>query len=535
MNTTFMQKELAKRVRQRASRWRAIATASALVGAASLGACLDLQVDNPNSLGITNVFNNAANAEAAMVGAWKAYSSVVQGTCPTLPLSVWGNDQTTTSTTYIDYSTEPRIPINNRDNLNCVTRNVYNVPYEAIAGAREAYQGITGNNLKYGTINAATPNGSATPSRLIFAKFIIAVAQLKHGLDIDQAFLTDVNTPQGFRGETYTPYKEIVANAIVKLREVIADARATPDFTFQPLWINNLAARLITRDELIRICMSYIIRAEVYAARNVADRAAVNWALVLARLDSGITRDFTQQADPTLASTGSAYITNSFNNTTVRISNRFLGPADTSGQYQAWIAKPLATRAAFIITTPDRRIHGTTNALTGTRFLRQTSAMSSAQNGSYLLSSYRSIRYLNVSADSGSRTLIIYMSTDEMKFLRAEALFRLGRLAEAAALINPSRVAAGLQPTTAAGIPAGRDCVPKKDDGTCGTLFDAIQYEKKIELFPMAADVSWYDARGWGKLVPGTPFHAPVSGRELLTLGFPFYTFGGVGLPGSAP
>jgi len=122
-----------------------------------------------------------------------------------------------------------------------------------------------------------------------------------------------------------------------------------------------------------------------------------------------------------------------------------------------------------------------------------------------------------------------------MKFVRAEALYRLGRGTEAAALINPTRVAANLKAVDANGPPAGRDCVPRKDNGACGDLFDAIQYEKRIELYPYAGgEITWYDARGWGKLVTGTPIHLPVSGRELTTLGLPYYTFGGSGV-GSAP
>ncbi|HYW32939.1 MAG TPA: RagB/SusD family nutrient uptake outer membrane protein, partial [Gemmatimonas sp.] len=300
--------------------------------------------------------------------------------------------------------------------------------------------------------------------------------------------------------------------------------RAAPAFTTPALWFN---ARPITRDEWIRVVQSFRVRADVYAPRNPAERAAVNWAAVLARIDSGITRDFGYQAARDVAGTGSTYINNSFAQNTLRISNRLLGPADTSGRYQAWIASPVATRNAITITTPDRRIHGATNSTAGTRFTRLTSTMGSAANGPYLTSSYRSTRYLNTAADSGLVAFIQVISMDEMKFIRAEALYWLNRGAEAATLINPTRIAAGLRPVDANGPPPGADCVPRKDDGTCGTLFDAIQYEKRIELYPLEGDIAWFDARGWGKLVTGTPFQLPVSGRELLSRGLPYYTFGG--------
>jgi hypothetical protein len=514
-------------------RHRRAALLLGVVGATTLAACSDLNVTDPNNLGIETVFTNAANTEAALIGAWKAYTEVNRGTCPTLVYSVWGHDITTTSATYLEFSQEPRIPINNRDNVNCATRNPFWTPYEAAAGARESFIGIVQNNLKFGTINAATPDGADTPNRKLFAKFIIAISQLKLALTIDQAYITDTITPGKSQSNvSFKPWQEVLADARAQLRVAIREAQAGPNFTWPALFING---RTITRDELVRVMYSFLVRSEVYAPRNPAERAAVNWPRVLTLLDSGITRDFGFQADPAIAGTASTYINNSFAQNTVRISNRLLGPADTSGNYQAWIAAPLANRTAFIITTPDRRIHGATNNVAGTRFTRLTSTMGSAANGAYLLSWYRSTRYLNTAADSGNRAFIQVISMDEMKFIRAEALFRVGRFAEAAALINPTRVAAGLRPVDANGPPPGRDCVPRKDNGACGDLFDAIQYEKRIELYPTEGDIPWFDARGWGKLLPGTPFHVPVSGRELISLGLPYYTFGGVGSPGSAP
>ncbi|MGQ0766914.1 MAG: hypothetical protein ACT4OZ_14795 [Gemmatimonadota bacterium] len=508
---------------------RSVGTVALALTSAS---CIDLDVSNPNGLSIETVFTNASNVDAALVGSWKAYTELTRFTCPTLPFSVWGNDITTTSITFIDYSTEPRIPINNRDNLNCATRSGYYVPYEAAAGARESFQGINENRLRFGVVDATTPDGRDTPSRLIFAKFMIAISQLSLGLYFDQAFISDTSTPLGTRGTELSPSSQVIARAVEQLRNVIAHAQSVPSFTLPATFING---RSITRDELVRISMSFIIRSQVYAPRNPAERAAVNWSRVLAQLDSGITRDFGFQADPAVAGTASTYFNNSFAQNTVRISNRLVGPADTSGQYQLWLARPLSTRSAFTLTTPDRRIHGATNTTAGTRFIRLSSTMGSATNGPYLTSAYRSTRYLNTAADSGSRAFVPVLSLDEMKFVRAEALFRLGRATEAAALINPTRVAANLKPVDANGPPAGRDCVPKTDTGACGSLFDAIQYEKRIELYPYSGgEVAWFDQRGWGKLITGTPIHLPVSGRELLTLGLPYYTFGGSGA-GSAP
>lgn len=519
----------------RRARVAGVLCATALAAAA----CYDLQVTNPNTLDLDAVFSNASNTEASLIGAWRRYTASTEGrgtgnqstNCPVLPMSLWGNELTSTSTN-LDMAAEPRAPIDNRDVLSCATRGTWYDTYASIAGARESYQAVLRYKHQYGTVDATTPDGKDTPRLLIFSKFIVALGTVRLGLVFDQAFITDVTT-DAKATQTLAPYPEVLAAGVAQLRAVIADARAAPDFVTPTTWINT---RLITRDELIRICLSYITRAEVYGARTPTERAAVNWARVLARLDSGITRDFSEQADPTITATASPYYNLSFAQNTVRISNRFLGPSDTSGKYQAWLAQPLSARTAVIFTTPDRRVHGGAgNTVTGTLFIKQAASMGSASNGPYLTSWYRSIRYLNTAADSGNRALINYMSVPEMNFIRAEANYRLGNLATAAGLINATRVAAGLKAAVTTGPPAGADCVPRKDSGACGDLFDAIQYEKRIVLFPLQAEISWFDQRGWGKLIPGTILHMPVSGRELTALGLTYYTFGGTGNPGSAP
>jgi hypothetical protein len=361
----------------------------------------------------------------------------------------------------------------------------------------------------------------------------MGVSQVYLALLFDQAFATDEKTNAETFTNEFTPYPQMAANGVRLLREAIAEARNAPAFTLPSTWVNGQA---ITRDQLVRIMYSYIVRAEVYLPRNPAERAAVNWTNVLARLDSGITTNFSQQADLAITTTVSTYYQYSYLQTNGRTNTRLVGPADTSGEYQRWLARPLGQRQAILVTTPDRRVHGAAgNTTAGTYFAVLPTQTMTTVRGTFMHSRYRSQRFLRPPANNYHQVgLITTMSLDEMKFIRAEALFRLGRLNEVVALLNPTRVAAGLRPVTTAGPPAGADCVPRRDNGTCGDLFDALQYEKRIELFPTEAIIAFADARGWGKLLPGTPFHFPVHGRELETIGATYYTFGGGG-PGSAP
>jgi len=71
-------------------------------------------------------------------------------------------------------------------------------------------------------------------------------------------------------------------------------------------------------------------------------------------------------------------------------------------------------------------------------------------------------------------------------------------------------------------------CVPRHPTtGACQDLWEAIKYEKRMELFHYGAGSDYFDERGWGDLVERTPFHFPVPGQVLADLGLPIYTFGG--------
>ncbi len=517
---------------------RYVFAGTVLVAASS---CFDLDVTNPNTLDITRAYVSAVSAEASIVGAWKTGAGSMEGRvgshCPTIPLGIWANELTGTASSLNNgldpavYASEPRVAIDNTNVQSCATRFGWYDPYSSIAGARESFQAILAHNHKYGD-TTVVKTGADTPRLKIFAKFIIAMHTIRVGLLYDQAFITDTTTsPQ--TPPPLSPYTEVVAAGVAQMRNVITEARAATNFTTSATWINQ---NPITRDELIRVAQSWIQRADVYTPRSPTERAAVNWAAVLARHDSTISRDFVEKADPAIAGTWGAYLDLSFSNNTVRVNTRLLGPADTSGEFQKWLAASTSTRTAAVISTPDRRIHaaGDPNKA-GTKFAKQTSTMGNLSTvGSYLGSWYRGIKYLNASADSGTRAIVPYMTVDEMKFIKAEALFRLGNKAEAAVLINPSRTAAGLKSVDANGPPNDGSCVPRKRDGKCGDLLDAIMYEKRIELYPLLAEVAFFDTRGWGELLPGTPIHLPVSGRDLASLGLPIYTFGGGG-PGSAP
>jgi hypothetical protein len=76
--------------------------------------------------------------------------------------------------------------------------------------------------------------------------------------------------------------------------------------------------------------------------------------------------------------------------------------------------------------------------------------------------------------------------------------------------------------------------VPRKTTGACGSLWDALRYEKRIEGAGVDGQVAFWDARGWNTLTENSFIMFPIPGRELEIQQLPIYTYGGGG-PGSAP
>jgi hypothetical protein len=136
------------------------------------------------------------------------------------------------------------------------------------------------------------------------------------------------------------------------------------------------------------------------------------------------------------------------------------------------------------------------------------------------------------------------MSVDENRLLRAEAYSRTNNLQEAANLINVSRTREvrigstpyqGLPPVTAQGVGEAANCVPRNArSGACGSLMEALIYEREIEAGGWDPMRTWMDRRGLGTLVRGTILHLPIPARYLVSLGVELYSFGGVGGPGAA-
>lgn len=361
------------------------------------------------------------------------------------------------------------------------------------------------------------------------------------------------------------PYDEAILDALAAIDEAIAVAEQNPSIVNFPQegaggspWFGT--ATPVSNAQFIQIANTLAARLLVLNARNPEEREDVDWARVLQYTAKGI-QNSTNDLEVLNGPGGRAHIFlgraqgNSGGTITFgawRWDHRAIGPADQSGNYQNWIAAEPAARNKFLITTPDRRITGPTPDSHGsyTRY-RSVDTGFIVSRGTYFLGHYQFSRHAiennlpENGSDPGSTIgTHTFVSADENRLLRAEAIIRTqGVTQEAVDLINVTRtrqqtlqdgsVHPGLPPlTVAGGVPTVNGaCVPRMDNGECGTVRSALRYERMIELAVTDVVRGFADSRGFGLHPDGTLEHYPIPGNVIEQYELPEgeYTYGGVG------
>ena len=504
-----------------------------LVGALGLAGCQELVVPNENSPSIDQVFNNGEDLESAIGTSFRIVWGVSQGartnsTYPVLGLAAVGEELTSANLYPHNVASEPRTALDNRDAGGWHNRKPWYDLYEAIATTSDALIAME-KGVTVGAVSAARPQGLRAGRAKVFAKMIQGMSHIYVGLLFDKGFTRDETMPADASFYQFKDYKQVTEFGIAKLQEAIQLANTLPLDTLPANWINGVTPS--TRD-LIPFMNTMIARALAYVPRSPEERAAVDWAKVIQFADAGVKAPFGQQASSSITGTSSTYVQYTQLQTDGRVDNHIVGPADTSGAYQRWLTTPLEQKTDFQVLTPDKRIHATGAPTTrGTIVGYLATQTQPSTRGTYMWSRYRGMKYGTTYYNTG---FIETTNPKEMAFLKAEAAYRLNDRATTVAILNATRVPAGLKPVTVDGPPPGSDCVPRRQNGACGNLFDALMYEKRIELFGLEPIIPYADYRGWGRVPKGTMVNMPVHGRELETIGATYYSFGG-DLPGSAP
>jgi hypothetical protein len=525
--------------------------------AVTFAACQDLEVPNENQPDTERALLQPAAVEEVIKSSFPLFYNIHGGSSdiyyyyPAL-----ANEFSHTSLLrQFQPGAEPRVMLKNDPLADEVwlPRSPWDRHNSGLANAVDGLNRIIKDSLRIMTVNPpATAVSDNTDRARIWGKVMEGLHLGYCGLIMDQCALYTHNEerlPTGYDAlvawevSHLRPYNEIVNAAVGVLEDAIKDIDASPAFTMPataaPVWVNGMG---LTSAQVRELANTLIARLLVYAPRTPQERASVNWQKVIAATTRGLTFDLgpTLQQTPSITSSYYARLQGNGTGDNLRPNYDLIGPADTAGAYQAWLNTPLEQRVRFDIRTPDRRITGTTATTAGAYFRYRTDNTGfDAARGTYMFSAYQWYRNGGFS-NSGQMRLF---TADENTLLRAEAFLRTNDATEAARLINTTRNRTvrigttnypGLPAVTAQGVPQSTGCVPRTKTGACGSLMDALMYERGIELAGQDPYRGWMDKRGFGTLPKGTILHLPIPARYLVSMGLALYSFGGVGNPGAA-
>ena len=346
--------------------------------------------------------------------------------------------------------------------------------------------------------------------------------------------------------------------AIKDLDSAIAIVAAGPSANVPADWLAQNSD--MTPANFTRLLRSYRAKFRAGLGRNPTQRAAADWNAIIADATNGITSDFVLQISQTVTGWSGAVQQQLATSTGWSQMTPFIvGMADTTGAYDTWLQQALTARTPFLIRTPDKRFPsgdtralqqatvpsptlfanpgGTSKAGTPTGsivYFRNRPTGEDSPADPWGTSFYDNQRNFAIRANGGNGTYVFF-AVAENDMLAAEGYLRTGNVAAAIPLINKTRTRANLPaiPVTAIltdVVPGGNACVPRVpqppayNTTACGTIFEAMKWEKRIET-NMIGYAQWFiDSRGWGDLVVGTPLEWPVPYQELFARGKASYT-----------
>jgi hypothetical protein len=520
-----------------------------LVGTA---ACQDLEVPNLNLPDTERALSTPDAVQAVIETSFSIWWGRIHGASD----AYWyfpaaANEVThTVISRSVQASFEPRLELNNDP----VAASVW-IPRSAwdgfASGAANANDGLRiiedGMRIEVADAEEEVPTDQ-TDRAYSFAKIFQGINLGYMGLVFDQSAPATEETvidDAFWEADNLKPYPEVVAMGVRSLEEGIERAQTGAQWLTKPSFIHT---REYNNEQMIKFAHTMIARLLIYQARTPEEREQVDWQKVLQHTERGLDFDFEVTLESGIITSGFSYYVGQLGGTStssMRVDPHVLGMADVSGNYQAWLATDRDERDGFQITTPDLRFQGPAGPTAAGAYFQYRSGWNTvADRGLYNRASYGWYRRTHYGEGQWNNGFLRVASADENRLYRAEALLRTGNLQGAADLINVSRTRgvrigstqypSNLPPVTAQGVPQSDDCVPRTKTGACGSLLDALRYERTVELFAWDAYRAWFDYRGFGMLPTGQAYHMPIPGRYLVSIGLPLYTFGGVGGDGAA-
>lgn len=523
---------------------------------ALLAACVEnpLDVDNNNQPDVERVYGTPSNVETAVSQLFKNMYNGQYGTgddiwTQTLSMSFESHSQLGN----FGMGTRAAIPRNPIDNSigNTVANGNFRDFDHLSRNAKSAGNAIAAiNGFAALAQTIGSPARDARAKSVAYFALGYATGQLSLLYDSAAIILASqaVDEVPPFSG-----YAAVNAAALVALDSAIAIAQSpaaavgSNGWPIPADWFSTPAT--IDNATWLRMLRSYKAKFRAGVARTATERGAVAWQTVLADATNGITADFIVNANATTGWSGSVVSQLRVSSGWSQMTPFILGMADSTRGYDAWLAQPLQQRTAFLLRTADKRFpsgetRAAQQAVTGTGkggpvagsilYFRNRPTGEDTPAEPWGTWFYDNWRFWAIGA-AGQNGPFVVMSVTETDMLAAEGHIRGGTIASAAMLIDKSRVRAGLPALSGVvtsatqTVPGGNACVPRVPQApgftttACGTIFEAMKWEKRIET-SFTGYAQWFvDARGWNDLVQGTALHWPVPYQELFARERPSY------------
>ena len=480
----------------------------AVVGLAVFGAACqtDLDITNPNNPDVERALATAEdvqNIAVSTVNSWYLASTSIY------PYMMLGVTADVLSANFGNFgmrfnNLEPRIEFNNTSASS--DRDAVEDPWEdnysTIGAANDVIRVMRGGSL-----------GDETPHQKFehIAMFTRAASLTNLALLFDRAFVVDHEfNPEADEPPELQPYAE-VADAAEALWDELIAALDGEDYDYEDEAPIPLATGPLDAETLLRVSNTMAALLLAYTPRQASEVAGVDWTKVLTYAENGIGSGAGAAFDMVVEGDGGtnwwSYI-NYYGNepSWVRIDMRVINRMDPSqpAKYTGTIV-PKGT-------SPDDRYN--------TDYTHAGDVIGDPGRGIYMQTFWWHSRYAHHRrfSPTAAGTAVPYLLAAESDLVHAEALIETGgSLAEAATLINRTRVGRGKLPAATAAEGATK-------------LLEYIDYEREIELMN-SSGMAFFRRRHVDGLQEGTMRHMPIPAKELETLQLPVYTFGGVGKP----
>jgi hypothetical protein len=545
---------------------------TALAGVLLVAACRDpLQVDNENQADLERALSRPAGVETFIGNAYQAvHNGTHMSTTSLYPQLLTSGMESYSALANFNMGPRgaiPRTPLSNQRGNPAEAGNLRDYQFQHRA-ARIAAIGIERLNLPGFTLGSPARNRRARA----FARFVQGVALGNVAMAYDSGSVIRENDDPDLINP-FLSYDSLMTVALGYLDSAIAIANG-PDNGF-PLPGTWLPGNALSAADFVRLARSYKARLRAGVARTPAERrdtsagGLVDWSAVIADAGAGIQSDFritiTPAAGWNVSWLGTHYNTGSAN--WHQMWQFIMGMADTSGAYGTWLATPPGDREPFLVVTPDRRLpRGTTRAAQSANSPRPPAGQlwdstpyfrnrpeGDDQPGAALGRSFYDFYRHRAIFNAGNVGPYPVMTKAEIDLLAAEGYLRIPtpNVAAAAALIDRTRwtkggldslsAASGVTDTLMLVSGGANRCVPKVPDPAtnftttkCGTIWDALKWEYRLETAYTGWGMWFFAGRGWGDLPQGTAVQWPVPFQEMDARRQPFYDMGGVGQTGGA-